>query len=74
MKKKGTLLYDVCSVPNEMNIDKIVEIWEEHDFIMYDSTLGTAPKLYDAKTEATLVDVSTVGEEKLLQIIKLLKS
>ncbi len=70
---KGVLVYDVCSAPDGMNIEKIVSIWKEHDFIMYDATLGDAPKVYDAEAEATLVDISTVGEEKLVEIQKLLK-
>jgi len=71
---KGVLVYDVCSTPDGMNIEKIVSIWKEHDFIMYDSEIGHAPKVYDAEAEATMVDVSNTTPEILSKISKLLKT
>ena len=72
---KGALVYDVCSVPDGAIIDDIVRVWKEHEFILYDSHNGDAPVIYDSENiKGVLIDVSTVEEEKLKQIQKLLKS
>jgi len=67
-------IYDVCSCPHGMNLDKIVQIWKEHEFVIYDSIMGEKPILFDTEDEskALLVDVSNTNKEKLEQIHKLI--
>jgi len=74
MSEKVKLLYDVMSMPHGMNLDKIVQIWKEHDLVLYDSILGEKPMLVDAEEAGTvLIDVSNTSKEKLKQIDKLIK-
>lgn len=74
MSKKGILAYDICSAPDGINIDKIISVWKEHNFVIYDSKLGSKPELFDAKVETILVDVSNTTPEILNQIQKLIKT
>ena len=72
---KGALVYDLCSVPDGVTIDQIVDIWKGEEFIIYDSRKGNTPVIHDPEnTKGILVDISTAEEEVLKQIEKLLKS
>jgi hypothetical protein len=68
------LVYDVCSAPDGMTLDKIVSIWKEHNLVLYDSFNGKQPLIYDYEDiDGALIDVSTTSKEKLVEIQKLLK-
>lgn len=70
---KTALTYDICSTPDGMTLERVVRVWKEHDFILYDSEKGTAPVLLDPEnSKAVLVDMSNLDVEKLIKIQKLI--
>lgn len=73
--KREALIYDVCSVPQGITMDKVVRIWKDFNLILYDSlNKGNAPVLMDAeKVKSKLVDISNTTPEILSQISKLLE-
>ena len=72
---KTKLVYDICSVPEGMTVEKIVYIWKDHNLVLWDSkNEGSVPVLIDAgDAEIALVDVSNASPERLKQIDKLIK-
>jgi len=74
-EEKNALVYDACSVPDGIDLDTIVRIWKEHNFIVYDSHNGETPSIHNPNDiEAVVVDISNTDEETLKQIQKLIKS
>ena len=72
-KPTGVLVYDICSTPDGIDLEKILHIWKNHEFILYDSTKGTPPSIINPEnSKAVLVDVSNTSEEKLSEIQKLI--
>ena len=70
----GKLVYDICATPEGWNLDKIVQIWKEHNIVLYDSHNGDKPFIYDSKDiEGVLVDVSNTTPEILSKISNLIK-
>ena len=74
MSEVSALVYDICSVPDGMTMDKIVHIWKEHKLILYDSHNGQSPTIIDPENmKGVLVDMSNVDEETLKRVQKLLE-
>jgi len=72
-KPTGALAYDICSTPDGMDLEKIVYIWKEHGFILWDSHKGTKPQVFDPlEVKGIVVDISTTGKEQLNLIQKLI--
>jgi hypothetical protein len=73
-KSTGVLIYDVHTVPDGMDLEKIVYIWKEHGFILWDSRDGgQEPKVLDPmKVKGIVVDISTTDKEQLSVIQKLI--
>ena len=42
-----TLVYDICTVPEGVNLDKVIMVWKEHNVVIYDSFKGNEPFLYN---------------------------
>jgi hypothetical protein len=72
--KKIRLIYDVVSVPQGICLDRLIEIWRVYGLVIWDSqNRGYAPVVTDIESgKNELIDISTVGKEKLEQIQKLI--
>lgn len=68
------IVYDICAVPEGVNLDKIMQVWKEHDVLIYDSFKGKTPFIHDLEdTSKVLLDISEADQEKINQINKLLQ-
>jgi len=73
-KEKTVLAYDICSTPDGVTLDKIVQAWKEHNVIIYDSHKGSKPDVHNhVGVRPLMIDVSTTEEETLKQIQKLIE-
>ena len=74
MSEVGALIYDICSVPDGITMEKIVHIWKEHKLVLYDSHNGETPTIIDPENmKGVLVDMSNTDEKTLKQVQKLLE-
>jgi serine protease inhibitor len=70
---KDKLVYDICSVPEGINLDKVMSVWKKHDVVIYDSFKGNTPFLYNGEVTGKLLDIASEDQETINQINKLLK-
>lgn len=73
------VVYDIMSTPDGADLTLIMRVYQKHGVLIYSSMNGNAPVLFDPMDDKeqeadTLIDVGTVGKEKLKEIQKLLKS
>lgn len=75
---KVKLIYDICSLPNEMNLNDFVYVWKKYGFVLYDSTKSeSVPRVFSEKdidSKSILVDISKADKEVLSKIQNLLKN
>ena len=72
-EKKPMLIYDICSVPHGFELQKVVHIWKEHNFVMWDSENGGNEPILTEETEGVLIDISNTTPEILNKINKLIE-
>jgi hypothetical protein len=74
-QEKPALVYDICSIPDGITLEKVVYVWQDYNIVVYDSKNGgNKPELRDDISDVQLIDVSTVDAKKLKQIQKLIES
>lgn len=71
MNKEDTIIYDIISVPNGINMDTLHKIWTEHKWLFWDSSNeGNEPKLLSGNKLEISLDISIPKNRKLLDKIK----
>lgn len=65
--KKPVLIYDLCSLPQHIEVERIMKIYDDNNVIFYDSALGEKPQIIDTNNiEVSYLDVSR--EENLKKL------
>lgn len=73
MSKKA-IVYDICSTPEGVTLDKVMGVWKEHEVLIYDSFKGNEPFIYDCEDiDGKMLDIASEKQETIDKINKLLK-
>lgn len=80
MNKEETIFYDIKSIPEEfgLTIEQVFKIYQEERILLWDSSLGQEPKIFDkdfTKKEPFVVDMSSTNlseatEERIKKVIE----
>lgn len=66
----NTLVYDISSLPENLSIDEILEIIEEHNIVLYDSSKGTKPSFVGKVDNVKIIKSNTKTGTQLVNKLK----
>ena len=63
--KEPILAYDICSLPdfNDFNIVNLVDLWRDHNLVLWDSAKGSAPTITPKTDKFIIIDMAKQRED-----------